>query len=74
MIAEVKFYFRIANILLGGLRVACLFCLTKVKNTSNYDTELSLTGERGITKPSTKNPHFCGSGFAPFQVARDGED
>jgi hypothetical protein len=25
-----------------------------VKNTSNYDKELSLTGERGIT--STKNP------------------
>jgi len=25
-------------------------------NTSNYDTELSLTGERGITKSATKNP------------------
>ena len=27
-----------------------------LKISSNYDKELSLTGERGITKPSTKNP------------------
>jgi len=25
-------------------------------NSSNYDKELSLTGERGITKSATKNP------------------
>jgi hypothetical protein len=25
-------------------------------NSSNYDTELSLTGERGITKSATQNP------------------
>ena len=26
------------------------------KISSNYDKELSLTGERGITKPAPKNP------------------
>jgi hypothetical protein len=28
----------------------------KVNISSNYATELSLTGERGITKSATKNP------------------
>jgi hypothetical protein len=61
--------------------------------SSNYDTELSLTDERGITKsanPKTlksggsygrvqdqwtkRQGRFCGGGFTPFQVARDGED
>jgi hypothetical protein len=30
--------------------------LSVLFTSSNYDKELSLTGERGITKPSTKNP------------------
>jgi hypothetical protein len=40
-VAKVNHYFGIGNIPLGGLRVACLFCLTKV-NISRWNSNFTL--------------------------------